>query len=234
MNSISVEMPGIRQKILVTGANGALGKAVVSRFLSAGWKVTGTQFSATPSSDLNLPSNVQWLKVDLTNSAEVKKVFADAEFDAVIHCAGGFRFAPVDELADEDLHFLLATNLSSAFYLVRSILPKMKKNNFGRIVFISSSATMQPGAGMAAYAASKAGLNSLTHSLAKEVQSFDITVNAVLPSVIDTAENRRAMPKADFSKWVPPEELANFIFTLISPIGKSIHGALIPVVGREL
>ena len=110
----------------------------------------------------------------------------------------------------------------------------MKKKNFGRMVFISARSTFQPGAGVGAYSASKSGLNMLVSSLAEEVKEFNINVNAILPTVIDTPSNRSGMPKADFSKWVKPEQLAEIIFSLTSTWGDPVHGALIPVSGRVL
>jgi NAD(P)-dependent dehydrogenase (short-subunit alcohol dehydrogenase family) len=150
----------------------------------------------------------------------------------LVHCAGGFRYAPIDQLEDKDLQFLIDANLRSSFYLVRALLPEMKKKNFGRLVLISSKSTLQAPAGLSAYAASKVGLNALVSAVAEEVKSFDININAVMPTVIDTPANRRDMPKADFSSWVSPAQLAEIIFSLTQPWGKPIHGALIPVAGR--
>jgi NAD(P)-dependent dehydrogenase (short-subunit alcohol dehydrogenase family) len=115
---------------------------------------------------------------------------------------------------------------------MRELLPPMKKRGFGRIVLVSARATLNPPAGMSAYAASKAGLNALVSSVAEELKDFDININAVMPSMIDTLANRRDMPKADFKKWVSPDALAEIIFSLTQPWGKPIHGALIPVAGR--
>jgi NAD(P)-dependent dehydrogenase (short-subunit alcohol dehydrogenase family) len=219
------------KKVVVTGAAGALGQVVAQKFFQAGFEVTGTSHeSSVPSFDG--AQSMKWIQVDLTNSQSMKKAFSQQKFDIAVHCAGGFRFAFIDQLSDSDLDFLVNTNLKSAFYLIRELLPHMKDQNFGRIVFVSAKATFQPGAGMGAYAATKAGLNMLTAALAEEVKKFDITVNAVLPSVIDTPPNRRDMPKANFYDWVTPAQLAEIIFSLTASLGKPIHGALIPVAGR--
>jgi 3-oxoacyl-[acyl-carrier protein] reductase len=219
------------KRVLITGATGALGQVAVQKYLNSGFQVTGTtlESSSQPSSQ---GSGIQWLPVDLADPKKVKNIFSDLHFDVMVHCAGGFRYSPADTLADQDFDFLMDANLKSAFYLVRELLPKMKKQNFGRIVFVSSKATLHAGAGMAAYAASKAGLNQLTSALAEEVKKYNINVNAVLPSVIDTPANRKDMPQADFSQWVTPEQLVEIIFSLTSSWGNPIHGALIPVAGR--
>jgi NAD(P)-dependent dehydrogenase (short-subunit alcohol dehydrogenase family) len=137
-----------------------------------------------------------------------------------------------DQISDADIDFLINANLKSGLVLARELLPGMKKKNFGRMVFVSARATMAPGVGVGAYAASKAGLNMLVGSIAEETKEFDINVNAVLPTIIDTPINRSDMPGSDFSKWVKPEEISEIVYSLTSPWGKPIHGALIPVAGR--
>jgi len=152
--------------------------------------------------------------------------------DALVHCAGGFRFAEVEKTSDEDLDFLIDANFRSAFYLLRELLPGMKDRKRGRVVLISSRATLQPAAGMGAYCATKAALNALVGSLAEETRAHGINVNALLPTVIDTPANRRDMAKADFSKWVRPEAIAAIVSSLLGTWGDPVHGALIPVAGR--
>ncbi|MEO5971478.1 MAG: SDR family NAD(P)-dependent oxidoreductase [Bdellovibrionia bacterium] len=224
--------PNLQKKVLVTGAQGALGSEIVDKYLNAGCKVFGTYFNQTQEQPASRES-LEWIHVDLTDSRWVTKIFGERSgFDTWIHCAGGFRFSTVEQTTVEDLDFLLNLNLKSAFYLARELVPGMKKKNFGRIVFVSSRATLGAGVGMAAYAASKAGLNVLTAALAEEVKAFDITVNSVLPTVIDTSVNRKNMPNEDFSKWVSPAQLTDIIFSLTTPWGNPIHGALIPVSGR--
>lgn len=220
-----------RKKVLITGAQGALGSRVVDRFLESGFQVTGTIIPNKIESAVDRP-NLEWLPVDLADTQSVKKQISGRAFDILIHCAGGFRYLPIEQVNDEDLDFLMNTNLRSAFLLAREVIPSMKRENFGRIVLISARATLQAGAGMAPYAASKAGLNVLTSALAEETKSFDINVNAILPTIIDTPANRKDMPHAHYADWVSPEQLAEIIFWLTSPFGKPIHGALIPVSGR--
>jgi len=219
-------------QVLITGAEGVLGSIVAQRFLRAGCEVTGTTRNL-PITNEDWGCKVKWLTVDLADASSVRAVFGKARFDAVVHCAGGFRYTEVDSILDEDLDFLLDSNVRSAFYLVRELLPAMKQKGFGRWVFVSSKVTLAPSsAGMGPYAAAKAGINALVSSLAEEVKAHDINVNAVLPTIIDTPTNRKDMPQADFSKWVSPVDLAEIMFLLTQPQFKAMHGALVPVAGR--
>lgn len=228
------------QTVLITGASGALGLQVARRFVQAGVTVHATWFGGTrpsPGPDQPWLERVKWLEMDVRDIESVRRGMPKGPeghdgVDALVHCAGGFRWTHADEVSDEDLEFLIDTNLKSAFHVVRAVLPGMKKRGFGRIVFVGARATRAGGAGMGPYAASKAGINLLTESLAEEVKGLDINVNAVLPSIIDTPANRRDMPQADPSKWVRPDELADIIFALTQPWSRAIHGALIPVSGR--
>jgi len=224
--------------VLVTGAEGALGRVVAQRFLDGGCTVFGTHLPSIASALLPMIRGIHWVPADVTDVESVKGMLdagpgrVNEPLDAVINCVGGFRFKPLEETADHELDFLLNANLKSAILVLRQVLPGMKQRNFGRIVLISARSTLAPTGGISVYAATKAGLNALTASLADEVKAHDITINAVLPSIIDTPANRKDMPKADFSKWVKPEALAEIIFGLTQEWGKPIHGALIPVAGR--
>ncbi len=215
--------------ILVTGAEGALGSAVTTRFLSAGHEVWGTYHKAKSEN-----SKVRWVQTDLADPASVKALAREcaARVDAVIHCAGGYRWAPAESTSDADLDFLLGSNLRSAFLLVREFLPKMKERDAGNLVFVSSKQTFGPKHGHAAYAAAKAGLNMLVLTLAEELRSTKINVNAVLPTIIDTPANREAMPDADTSAWVSTQDLASVIYSLTQPESRAVTGSLIPVSGR--
>ncbi len=229
---MEISSQGTQKNVLITGAKGVLGSAVVSRFAKSGHTVTGTILSTESIGKIDFSDACHWIPVDLSDSKAVKSAFAESQFDIWIHCAGGFRFGKMDQFTDEDFDFLLNTNLKSAFYLTREILPGMKKRNFGRIIFIGARITLQTSEGMGPYAASKAGINLLTTTLAEEVRAYNITANAILPSVIDTPMNRNAMPDANFSDWVKPEQLADIIYSLVSTVGDPINGALIPVSGR--
>ena len=224
------------KNVLITGAEGALGSVVLRKFASAGVTAIGTYLKA-PHPEIPESERVKWVKMDVTQAKSVQdgiKALAarGIEIDGLVHCAGGFRYLSFEKTSDEDLDFLFNTNLRSAFLLIREVLGGMKKQGFGRIVLISSKSTLNAASGLAAYSAAKSGLNMIVSSLADEVRAFDINVNAVMPTVIDTAANRKDMPTADFATWVKPQELAEIIFSLTQPWGKPIHGALIPVAGR--
>ena len=127
---------------------------------------------------------------------------------------------------------MFAVNLKSALFTSRAAIPFLRQSQQGRIINIGANAALKAGAGMGAYTASKSGLHRLTESLAEELKAVGITVNAVLPSVIDTPANRADMPKADFTTWVTPRALAEVILFLASDAGAPITGALLPVTGR--
>ncbi len=229
-----------KKVICVTGAQGHLGSAVIRRYLAAGHNVIGLDLLIKSQNSLEQDPknpNLKWLRMDLTKTDSVASGFEllrrnSYETEVLVHCAGGFRFNYLEKTTDEELEFMLNVNLRSSFLIAREILPEMRKRNSGRLVFISSKSTLQPPAGMTAYAASKAGLNALVTALAEEVKGTQINVNAVLPSIIDTPANRKSMSKSDFSQWVTCEQLAEIIFALTQDLGKPIHGALIPVTGR--
>jgi NAD(P)-dependent dehydrogenase (short-subunit alcohol dehydrogenase family) len=215
--------------LLVTGAEGALGSQVVKTCLEkTDFEILATYHrSPGPSA-----ARVQWIQVNLSQKETTETSLKNFEIDSVIHCAGGFRFATIDELQSSDLDFLLDANLRSSFNLVQTVLPGMKKRNFGRIALVSARASLQAGQGMAAYAASKSAINALTTAVADEVRAFNININSVLPTIIDTPANRKDMPKADFSQWVSTEALAEVLVWLVQPASSPINGALIPVAGR--
>ncbi|MEW5854590.1 MAG: SDR family NAD(P)-dependent oxidoreductase [Myxococcota bacterium] len=219
--------------VMVTGAEGALGSAVTSRLLEAGCQVVATTRKPVSTSQ----QGVRWVRMDVTDARSVQEALAsltadNVPLDGLVHCAGGFRSGPLDQLSDEDLDFLVHTNLRSALLLLRAVLPGMKARNFGRVVLVGSHSTLQPGANVATYVATKAALNALTQSLAQELRAFNINVNAVLPGTLDTPANRRDMPDADHAAWVGLDALSEIIFTLLQPATRPIHGALIPVAGR--
>jgi NAD(P)-dependent dehydrogenase (short-subunit alcohol dehydrogenase family) len=176
--------------------------------------------------------------VDVTESAAVEKCVAEiiakhGRLDVLVNTVGGYaggkNLWEVDPRTYDKMQQL---NLKSGFVLAQAIVPVMIRQNRGWIVNIASKAAFDHGAGGALYAASKAGALAMFDSLAAEVKAYDINVNTVLPSIIDTAANRKAMPGADFAKWPKPEEIARVILFLCSEDGRVIHGAAIPVYGK--
>jgi NAD(P)-dependent dehydrogenase (short-subunit alcohol dehydrogenase family) len=225
------------QTVVVTGGFGVLGRAVAERFAAGGWNVAAVDRVDAPAAG---KSN-KWLElggVDLTNQASADRAFATVvqtfgSLDALVNVAGGFKWQPLEggELATWDL--LFALNLKTAVVASRAALPHLKASGAGRIINIGAgAAAARSGKGMAAYTASKAGVHKLTESLADELKDQHITVNAVLPSIIDTPQNRADMPNADVSRWVQPADVAEVIAFLASESARSVTGALIPVTGR--
>jgi NAD(P)-dependent dehydrogenase (short-subunit alcohol dehydrogenase family) len=220
--------------IVVTGASGALGKVVAEVALAQGAKVAGVDHA--PSQLPATPSRIELGGVDLTDAAQAKKAI-DAvaahfgKLDVLINIAGGFAFEAVAEGDPKTWQRMYALNVLTALNASRSAIPHLAASPAGRIVNVGAMGALQAGAGMGAYAASKASVHRLTEALAAEWKG-KITVNAVLPSTIDTAANRASMPKADFGKWVRPEELADVILFLASDAASAVTGALLPVSGR--
>jgi NAD(P)-dependent dehydrogenase (short-subunit alcohol dehydrogenase family) len=220
--------------IVVTGASGALGKVVAEVALAQGAKVDSVDHA--PSQLPATSDRIELGGVDLTDAAQAKKAIdAAAEhfgrLDALINIAGGSAFEAVAEGDPKTWQRMYALNVLTALNASRSALPHLEASSAARIVNVGAMGALQAGAGMGAYAASKAGVHRLTEALAAEWKG-KITVNAVLPSTIDTPANRASMPKADFGKWVRPEELANVILFLASDAASAITGALLPVSGR--
>jgi NAD(P)-dependent dehydrogenase (short-subunit alcohol dehydrogenase family) len=220
--------------IVVTGASGALGKVVAEVAQARGAKVAGVDHA--PSHVAATPDRIELGGVDLTDAAQAQQAIGAVvahfgRLDALINIAGGFAFEAVAEGDPKTWQRMYALNVLTALNASRSAIPHLAAAPAGRIVNVGAMGALQAGAGMGAYAASKAGVHRLTEALAAEWKG-KITVNAVLPSTIDTAANRASMPKADFGKWVTPEELADVILFLASDAASAITGALLPVSGR--
>ena len=220
--------------VIVTGASGALGKVVAEAALARGAGVAGVDHAT---SQIPVTGNrIELRGVDLSDPAQAKKAI-DAvvahfgRLDALINIAGGFAFETVAEGDPKTWQRMYALNVLTALNASRSAIPHLAASPAGRIVNVGAMGALQAGAGMGAYAASKAGVHRLTEALAAEWKGR-ITVNAVLPSTIDTPANRASMPKADFEKWVTPQELADVILFLTSDAASAVTGALLPVSGR--
>jgi NAD(P)-dependent dehydrogenase (short-subunit alcohol dehydrogenase family) len=220
--------------IIITGALGALGRVVAETAAIRGARVAGIDHAASQAAAM--ADRIELGGVDLSDGAQANKAIDAAalhfgRLDALINIAGGFTYETVAEGDIKSWQRMHALNLLTALNASQAALPHLAKSPAGRIVNIGAMGALQAGAGMGPYAASKAGVHRLTESLAAEHKG-KITVNAVLPSTIDTAANRASMPKSDFSKWVTPQELAEVILFLVSDAASAVTGALIPVAGR--
>ena len=219
--------------IAVTGGHGVLGRAVVEAALADALNVAVIDHA----SGLPVPDGVLEVGgVDLTDASAAEGALGAVvarfgRIDALLNIAGGFVWQTADD-AEPAWDRMFALNLKTTLNATRAALPHLKRSPEGRIVNVGANAALKSGAGMGAYAASKAGVHRLTESLAEELKSTSVTVNAVLPSILDTAQNRADMPDADPAKWVQPSDLARVMLFLGSPESRAITGALIPVTGR--
>ena len=223
---------------LVTGATGGLGTSVTKALLDAGFTVVGLapkvhphdfdhpHFTALPATLDSLTAAKQAVETILAHFGKI---------DVLAHLVGGFaggqRVADTD---DATFQRMLAMNLTSAFHILRAVLPPMRQAGSGRIIAIGSRAAENPGAMVGAYSASKAALVSLIRTVAIENKDVGITANVILPGTMDTPANRKAMAGADTSQWVQPASVASLIVWLAGDKGKDVTGAAIPVYGLGL
>jgi len=218
--------------VLVTGANGGLGTAVCQAFLDKGASVIGV---ARVWKD---PAPFATIAADLSTAegcdAMVKQALERGPIDALAHLVGAFSGgSPVAETSDQTWDGMMNINLRTAFCAMRAVLRPMTAAGKGRILAIGSRAAVEPSPNFAAYAVSKAALVALVRNVAAEGKKSGITANIVLPGVIDTPQNRKAMPDADFSKWVAPQSIANWLVWLASDAAADTTGAVIPIYGRS-
>lgn len=221
----------------ITGASGVLGSAVAKAAAEQGARLALIDFAKAPPAAPSGPDVFFQGGVDLTDANQAGAAIDAAAdrfggLDALLNIAGGFAFEPHQGGLAETWHRLFLLNVQTASNASRAAIPYLKRSAAGRIVNVGANAALKVSMGMGAYAASKAGVHSLTESLADELKKDGVTVNAVLPSIIDTPTNRKDMPKADFSAWVRPEELAAVMLFLAGEEASAVTGALIPVTGR--
>ncbi|MGE5444953.1 MAG: SDR family NAD(P)-dependent oxidoreductase [Ignavibacteriales bacterium] len=233
----------LRNRIaIITGGTGALGRAVVSVFIEEGAKVVCTyiideELSHYSSLAENQKSNLVFVQADVTKEKSVaetvqKTLERFGRVDVLVNIVGGFTYAKIVDTDEKIWDSMMNVNLKSTFLCSKAVLPQMVKQNYGKIINISSRPGLKGSSGVGAYAASKAAVMNLTETIADEVRNYEINVNAILPSTIDTPANRKSMPDADFSKWVKPEEIARVITFLASDDSKPMSGAGIPVYGK--
>jgi NAD(P)-dependent dehydrogenase (short-subunit alcohol dehydrogenase family) len=223
------------KRIAVTGAAGALGSVVVRAAAAAGASVAAIVRRSASKAPAQPGGIVVFGDTDISDaSAAEATLLAIAQtlggLDALVNVAGGFRWGKVASSGVDLWEQMHKTNLLTAVNATRAALPLMSSN--GRIIYIGAAGSVKAGAGMGPYAASKAGIAKLTEALAEEMKDRGITVNAILPSIIDTPANRADMPKSDFAQWVQPQQIADLIVFLLSDRASAITGALIPITGR--
>ncbi len=225
--------------VIVAGAAGHLGKAVAKAFTAHDVNLVllnrdRDRLTATfgRETDRMLFAAADLLNVEETQRAVDKAVERFGHIDVLCNITGGFRSGePVHETTDETLDFVFDVNVRTLVHAVRSVVPHMLSRASGKIVNVAAFAAQKAAARMGAYAASKSAVIRLTEAMAAELREQGINVNCVLPTIIDTPDNRAAMPKADPARWVAPDDLANVIVFLASDDARAIHGAAIPVTG---
>jgi len=230
--------------VLVTGASGNLGAATARAFFQAGATLV-LLARKLDSLDEMIPelsdSSERFLTipVDMTNPESVQDAVTQVievfgQIDVLVNTVGGYRAgAPVHETPLETWDGMLNLNARTAFIASQTVVPHMLENQAGKIVNIGARPGLQGRKNMAAYGASKSAVIRLTESMAAELKDQNINVNCILPGTIDTPQNRQAMPKADYDKWVTPEAIAQVILFLASNLADPINGAAIPVYGRS-
>jgi NAD(P)-dependent dehydrogenase (short-subunit alcohol dehydrogenase family) len=228
---------------LVTGGTGGLGRAVTLALLHEGASVIASYIvkeEADALRDAVGPhAHLELLPLDATNEEECR-TFVDGitarhgHLDILVNAIGGYAGGkPMWETDTKTYQLMLTLNLRAGHNLAKAVVPAMLRQKSGAIVNIASKAAVDHAAGAGAYAASKAATLAMFDCLAQDVKGSGVRVNSVLPSIIDTEPNRKAMPTADFSKWPKPEEIAQVILFLCSAEAKLIHGAAIPVYGES-
>lgn len=241
--SSSSGLPFSGRHIIITGGTGALGTAVVTQFLDAGATcyvpcLHETELKRFPHTKHERVKVT--LGIDLTDDAAVEKFYAavDTPLWASVHIAGGFAYAPIQTMSKADFVHLMQMNILTCFLCSREAVKRMGVGSSGgdgggRIVNVAARAALEPrtGANMSAYTAAKSAVAGFTQALAEEVIGRNILVNAVLPSIMDTPQNRKDMPTADFTKWAKVEEVAETIAFLASPQNTVTRGGLVPVYG---
>ena len=229
--------PG-RRCVVVTGAAGNLGQAVVAHFAAQGARLALlNRQRATLEATFSASDDCLLLPADLLDAAQTAAAVATAvqrfgRIDALCHLAGGFRMGEaVHETSAATWNFLADINVRTLLNVAQAVVPQMLAQGRGHIVTVGAASALRGAAQMGAYTAAKSAVIRLTESMSAELRVRGINVNCVLPTIIDTPENRAAMPKADPARWVAPAALAEVIGFLCSDAARAVHGAALPVAG---
>jgi NAD(P)-dependent dehydrogenase (short-subunit alcohol dehydrogenase family) len=243
-NDEKIQMAGrfTGKLVLVPGGTGGLGRAVSLAFLDELANVAVTyrqqeEFVVLKNAAGTKASSLEGHQVDVTDESAVRQLIErllakHGGLDVLVNTVGSYAGgSPLWEVDSKTFEQMLALNLRSGYVLSRVVVPAMLKRRSGAIVNVSSRAAFDHAAGASAYAASKAAAVAMIDSLAADLRGKGVRVNSILPSIIDTAANRKAMPGADFTEWPKPEDIARVILFLCSDDAKLIHGAAVPVYG---
>ncbi len=241
MTSSSHSLAG--KVVIVTGAVGNLGLAITQALVAARAKTilvdrSGDRLREQFPAIADSPDHLLAGAVDLASPDSVAKIVQSAtekfgRIDALVNTVGAWRAGkPVHEMDLADWDFLFNVNLRTTLLCSRAVIPQMLKQGGGKIVNVSSRDGLMGSAGDSAYSASKSAVLRLAESMAAELKASDINVNCIMPSTIDTPQNRKALPNADFSKWVAPEAISDVVLFLISDAARAINGVALPVYGK--
>ncbi|MFO1302264.1 MAG: SDR family NAD(P)-dependent oxidoreductase [Burkholderiales bacterium] len=225
--------------VVITGASGNLGRALAATFAARDARLVLIDRRREALDGAFGPEDAQRLHLvaDLLDAAAVEAAAQAAvdrfgRVDVLCNIAGGFRMGPpVHETSDADWNFLFDLNARTLLHAARAFVPRMLQGGGGKIVNVGAFSAQKGVANMGAYVASKSAVIRLTESMAAELREKNVNVNCVLPTIIDTPENRKSMPNADPAKWVAPEDLASVIAFLASDAARAVHGAAVPVTG---
>jgi len=229
--------------VIVTGSVGNLGLATAQGLQAAGAKTVLVDRSDDRLREnfpdlIDSPDHLLAGGIDLTNPDSLARMVQSAcdrfgRIDALVNTVGGYRGGkPVHETDPADWDFLFGVNLRTTLLCCRAVIPPMLRQGGGKIVNVASRDGLLGSAGYSAYSASKSAVLRLTESMAAELKNSNINVNCIMPGTIDTPQNRKAIPGADFSKWVAPEAIADVILFLISDAARALNGAALPVFGK--
>ena len=224
--------------VLITGGTGAFGRTLVKRFLDTGAKTIASFRNETEGAKLKrVNPQVEIIKLDISSEKEILKavpilIRKFAKIDILVNTVGGYLGGKnVTQLGEDEWEAMMNLNLKSAFLISKHVIPIMKSGNGGKIIHVSSKTGLKSDGYDSAYAASKAALIRFVESISLEFREDKISINCILPTTIDTEANRRAMPNADFSKWLSSEDLANVVLFLSSSDSKVINGAAVQTYG---
>lgn len=222
--------------IMITGGFGVLGRAVIAALTASGARCVAVDIANAPSGQTVdaalVEGGVDGADPEAAEALVRRVVQAFGTIDGLVNIAGGFRWETVASGSVDTWDDLYRMNVRTTLVMSRAVAPAMIAGQGGAIVNVGAAATLEAGAGMGAYTASKSGVARLTEALAEELRDDHVRVNGVMPSIIDTPANRMDMPDADHARWVRPDELASVIAFLLSDAASAVTGAMIPVVGR--
>jgi NAD(P)-dependent dehydrogenase (short-subunit alcohol dehydrogenase family) len=240
----------LNKVIIITGGTGALGRILIKSFLNYHPKTIITTYRSekemqelkadlSNSSDQspNISTTLEFIKIDVTKDDEIKKLISNifekyGQIHILVNVVGGYIGGKnITELDESDWDKMISINLKTAFLISKHVISKMITSRYGKLVHVSSRTGVRAEGNDSAYAASKSGLIRFVESVSQEVKNSNININCILPTIIDTEANRRAMPNMDFTKWINPKDLSNVILFLCSDDSKIINGSAIPTYG---